>query len=421
MTDSQTAPLLACRDLAVGYGDKAVLSGVDLDFAPGHFVSLLGPNGAGKTTLLRTLSRHLPPVGGRVALTGRPLSEMGAMELARTMAVVLTERVSPPLFSVREFVALGRYPHTDFLGRMGAADHEAVERALAAVHAEELADRPFANLSDGERQKALVARALAQAPRLLLLDEPTAHLDLKHRVEVMAILRDLCRTRGITVVASLHDVDVAAKVSDRVALVKNGGITGWGPPESVLTGRAVSDLYDFRDADFDHRLGSIELRGDGRRGRIFVVAGMGSGAGVYRLLAKRGFAIATGVLHANDLDFYVARSLGADLISQSPMEAVNGAALAEALDRLNDCDAVIDGGFPVGPMNRGNVSLLRRAADRGKTVFSLRNGDGAAPGEEIPPERLVRCPDAAALLEAMEARLHHSDGPKDGPEKRETP
>ena len=199
MTDTLKSPVLLCRDLTVGYRSKPVLSGLKLDFEQGAFISLLGPNGAGKTTLLRTLSRHLDPLGGYIEVLGRPLLSMSAMDLAKVMAVVLTDKVSPPLFTVFEFVALGRYPHTDFLGRLEKKDHRVVMDALASVHAEELAQRPFADLSDGERQKALVARALAQQPRILLLDEPTIHLDLKHRVEVMAILRDLCRTQSITV------------------------------------------------------------------------------------------------------------------------------------------------------------------------------------------------------------------------------
>ncbi len=408
MTDTSNPHVLLCRDLTVGYKNKAVLSGLKLDFEEGAFISLLGPNGAGKTTLLRTLSRHLDPLGGYIEVLGRPLSSTSAMDLAKVMAVVLTDKVSPPLFTVFEFVALGRYPHTDFLGRLGKRDNRVVMDALASVHAEELAPRQFADLSDGERQKALVARALAQQPRLLLLDEPTIHLDLKHRVEVMAILRDLCRTQSITVVASLHDVDVAAKVSDRVALIKDGGLSGWGPPEAVLTGGAVADLYDFRGADFDRRLGSIELRGDGSRGRAFVAGGMGSGALVYRLLAKRGFSIVTGVLHENDLDFYVSRSLGADCLSVSPMVEVNGDSIHAAAERVKECDLVIDCGFEVGNLNQANLEIPRMALENGTPVFSLRQNNEENAGNVLDDDRILRCDDAAHLLYELDRRFSAS-------------
>ena len=397
--------ILTCSGLSVGYKDKAVLSGLDLAFEAGHFISLLGPNGAGKTTLLRTLSRHLAPLSGRIEVLGRPLPSLRALELAQFMAVVLTDKVSPPLFTVFEFTALGRYPHTDFLGRLKPEDHRAVQNALTAVHAENLAQRPFSDLSDGERQKVLVARALAQQPRLMLLDEPTIHLDLKHRVEVMNILRNLCRSREITVVASMHDVDVAAKVSDRVALIKKGGLADWGAPEEVLTGRAVADLYDFNDASFSSRLGGIELRGDGRRGRVFVVAGMGSGALIYRMLAKRGFSVATGILHTNDLDYYVARSLGAECTSQAPMEAFQPETVTEASKLLNGCDAVIDCGFPVGPLNRGNVALLETALESGKTILTMRENGSELRLDAASEASWVRCGDIARLLDELDRRV----------------
>jgi iron complex transport system ATP-binding protein len=382
-----------------------VLSDVNLAFERGRFISLLGPNGAGKTTLLRTLSRHLPPLAGRVLLNETSLDKAPPFDLAKIMAVVLTEQVSPPLFSVFEFVALGRYPHTGFLGRLTDHDYAVVHNALAAVHAENLTYRQFANLSDGERQKTLVARALAQDPQILLLDEPTAHLDLKHRVEVMSILRDLCRTKGITVVASMHDVDVAAKVSDRVALMKKGFITSWGAPEKALNSKTVADLYDFNGADFSRHLGGIELRSDGRRGQAYVVAGLGSGASVYRLLAKQGFAIATGVMHTNDLDYYVARSLGADCTAQEPMEPVNGSVLTEAAARLDACDLVIDTGFDVGPLNQGNVDLLKTAMHSGKTIFTLRK-EGLRELLGTAENGWIVCSDTAELLDALE---HHVD------------
>ena len=409
-TTDHRSPILTCRDLSVGYKDKVVLSGLNLEFAAGQFIALLGPNGAGKTTLLRTLSGHLSPLWGGVKLQGRPLSTLSTMDLAKFMAVVLTEKISPPLFTVYEFVALGRYPHTDFLGRLNETDKQVVHHALSAVHADKLATRIFSDLSDGERQKALVARALAQQPRLLLLDEPTLHLDLKHRVEVMGILRNLCRSESITVLASLHDVDVAAKVADRVALIKSGKVTAWGPPESVLVNHAVADLYDFDGADFDHQLGSIELRGSGNRGRAFVVGGMGSGALVYRMLAKRGFSIATGVLHTNDLDYFVARSLGARCLIQKALDRIDGNVLDQAKGLIDGCEMVIDCGFSVNPTNMANLALLQAAVQRGKPVFTIRKENGTCPIPADAREKMSQCDDVTHLLDRIEQRFPETDG-----------
>lgn len=397
-------PVLEVRELSVGYKNTPVLRGLNFAYERGQFISLLGPNGAGKTTLLRTLSRHLPPVSGAIQVRGRPLEKLSALELARIMAVVLTDKITPPLLTVEEFVALGRYPHTDYLGRLRPEDRARIHGALDDVRAGYLRQRQFSDLSDGERQKVLIARALAQEPQLLLLDEPTVHLDLRHRIEVMTILRDLCRHQGITVVASLHDVDVAAKISDRVAFIKNSGMMAWGSPESILTAGSVAELYDFDQAVFDSALGGLEIRGSVTAGRVFVVGGMGSAAAVYRMLTKKGFAIATGVLQQHDLDFHVARALGADCISVEPMEPVNGAGLDQARRLLATCDLVVDTGFAVGPANQGNVELLTTALAQGKTVLSLRE-NGAALLSGAGSAHLYSCRDADQFLHLLDSTV----------------
>jgi len=394
--------VLTCSNLVVGYKNTPVIQNINLRFEAGQFITLLGPNGAGKTTLLRTLSRHLKSLDGTIHIGDQPLAQLRQVELARIMAVVLTDKVTPPLFNVFQFVALGRYPHTDFLGRLTAEDQEVVTESLASVHADDLTHRDFTSLSDGERQKVLVARALAQEPKILLLDEPTAHLDLKHRVEVMSILRNLCQSKGITVIASLHDVDIAAKVSDRVALIKDGAITDWGFPEEVLNSDTVAKLYDFNSACFNYHLGSIELRGDGHRGKVFVIAGMGSGATIYRMLAKRGYAISTGVLQNNDLDCYVASCLGADCISQPASATMDKESLAQALAGLEKCDLVIDTGFTINDPYQGNLILLKKAAASGKPVFSFRRGKTAWTLDKNGAE-ITTVTSAGQLLDAMEA------------------
>ena len=365
--------ILHSKGLSVGYR-APVLREVNLDFGSGQFIALLGPNGAGKTTLLRTLSRHLKPLSGRIEVLGRDLDTLSALELARLVAVCLTDNAKPPLLSVDEFVALGRYPHTGMMGRLSVHDAEIVERSLAAVTASGLSSRLVEQLSDGERQKVVLARALAQEPKLMLLDEPTAHLDLKHRIEVMGILRSLCRSHGLTVLASLHDIDVAAKVSDRVLLVQNGGIRDYGLPETVLTGETVAELYGFGDADFNRHLGSIEFRGDGKAGRVFVIAGRGRAAPVFRLLSKKGLAIETGLLRDGDLDAFVAAALGAKTYVRAEPDELpangNGLSLEEAAQALAACDFIVDSGV----RDAGAEALRQRAAASGLPVFRVASG-----------------------------------------------
>ena len=365
--------ILHSKGLSVGYR-APVLREVNLDFGSGQFIALLGPNGAGKTTLLRTLSRHLKPLSGRIEVLGRDLDTLSALELARLVAVCLTDNAKPPLLSVDEFVALGRYPHTGMMGRLSVHDAEIVERSLAAVTASGLSGRLVEQLSDGERQKVVLARALAQEPKLMLLDEPTAHLDLKHRIEVMGILRSLCRSHGLTVLASLHDIDVAAKVSDRVLLVQNGGIRDYGLPETVLTSETVAELYGFGDADFNRHLGSIEFRGDGKAGRVFVIAGRGRAAPVFRLLSKKGLAIETGLLRDGDLDAFVAAALGAKTYVRAEPDELpaggNDSSLEAAAQALAASDFIVDSGV----RDAGAEALRQQAAVSGLPVFRVASG-----------------------------------------------
>jgi ABC transporter, ATP-binding protein len=218
--------------LAVGYRarrrQKVVLEGLEASLEEGHLVGLVGPNGAGKSTLLRTVSGLQPPLAGSVRLLGRDLERIRRDDMARQVAVVLTDRVDPGRLTVADVIALGRHPHTGWSGRLGASDREAVAVALEAVGAEELAERMLWELSDGQRQRVMIARAIAQAPRLLLLDEPTAFLDPPGRIRVFELLQDLAYDRGIAVVVCTHDVEVAARHADRLWVV--------GPDDGMRTG-----------------------------------------------------------------------------------------------------------------------------------------------------------------------------------------
>ncbi|MER6998849.1 ABC transporter ATP-binding protein [Streptomyces sp. NPDC000410] len=239
---------------------RAVLAGLDLEARAGELTVLLGPNGAGKSTLLRTLCGLLPPLAGSVRVAGRPIAGESPAALARRLAVVLTDRVDAGLLSASELVALGRHPHTGFTGRLTEADRSAVQWALEAVGAAHLADRPAAELSDGERQRVLTARALAQEPDVVLLDEPTAFLDVPSRVALTVLLRDLTRDKGLTVVVSTHDLELALRVADAVWLVDRCARVHTGAPEDLIRDGAVAAAFDADHLAFDPLSGSFGLR-----------------------------------------------------------------------------------------------------------------------------------------------------------------
>jgi len=228
-------------------GDR-VLDRVSLDVARGTVVGLLGPNGSGKTTLLRILAGVLRPQSGRVTIDGRPIEEMTRRDLARHIAVVPQETHSAFDFSVIDMVLMGRYPHLGIFELEGANDQAIARDALAATGTSALQARPFATLSGGEKQRVVIASALAQASDVLLLDEPTAALDLGYQFEITALLRRLNAERRTTMIVSTHDLNLAAALCERVVLLKQGRVVAHGETEATLTAENIRLLYEV-DAD----------------------------------------------------------------------------------------------------------------------------------------------------------------------------
>ncbi|HEX9205689.1 MAG TPA: ABC transporter ATP-binding protein [Candidatus Deferrimicrobiaceae bacterium] len=238
-----TAPLLSARRLSFRYGEREVLREVDLDLHPGRVTILLGPNGSGKSTLIRVLSGVLPSGGGEVLLAGRPPGSYGRREMARLLSVVGQD---PPVdfpMTVAAYVALGRFPHQGLFGGTSAADREEVERALVVTGLDLLRDRALPEISAGERQRATVARAIAQGARVMLLDEPTAFLDIRHRVAFYEIVTRLAGTRGVAALVASHDLTLCAEYGERIVLLSEGAVASQGRPEEVLTPSSIRAAY----------------------------------------------------------------------------------------------------------------------------------------------------------------------------------
>jgi iron complex transport system ATP-binding protein len=237
-----TARLIAER-VAFGYGERAVLRDVTVALAPGELVGVIGPNGGGKTTLVRLLAGVLAPLGGSVRLDDRPVAAWRRRDVARRIAVVPQDPTFAFPFTALETVLMGRAPHLPALAFPRAADLAGARAAMARLDVAALAARPLDRLSGGERQRIFLARALAQEPAVLLLDEPTTHLDLRHQAGIYDVVRDLCRTGGVAALTVLHDLNLAAMYCDRIVLLSDGTIAGDGPPAAVLDRTRLAGAY----------------------------------------------------------------------------------------------------------------------------------------------------------------------------------
>ena len=290
-------PLLTAEDLTVGYfvnrrTPRPVAGPLRLTLQPGELVCLLGPNGAGKSTLLRTLAGLQPPLSGRLDLGGVSLARMSPAERARQLSIVLTDRVDVGNLTVRELVSLGRHPHTGWLGTLSAHDNAQVQAALTATDTAVLAHRPVGELSDGERQKVLVARAVAQDTPVVLLDEPTAHLDLPNRVALMRLLHRLARQTGKAILLSTHELDLALQAADRVWLLPADGALRTGTPEDLVLSGTFAAAFAREGLAFDPASGTFALHAP--TGPAVQVVGAGAAAfWTRRALEREGFVPTT--------------------------------------------------------------------------------------------------------------------------------
>lgn len=364
--------LCGAQGLAIGYGKTPLLSDICLGVQPGQILTLIGPNGAGKSTLLRTLAGQLAPMGGTVLLEGRSLADYTGTQRAQKLALMAPHSRRMELTTCFDFVSAGRYPYTGRLGILSAEDRQQVHRALELVGAAQLADRDFNRISDGQRQRILLARALCQQPEVIVLDEPTSYLDIRHKIELLDILREMTASRGLSVVLSLHEVDLATKLADVVVLVKDNAIFRCGAPEDVLDDDTIRQLYDIHDGSFNLLLGSVELCGAAGEPRVFVVPGEGRGAPCFRALQKRGLPFAAGILQRCDVDWAVAETLAARRYEAESFSPPAPDTLRAAVAAACSSACVVDSGAAIGPYNRENLELLRAAAGAGVPVLTLR-------------------------------------------------
>ncbi len=362
MTDTA----ITAEGLAVGYGKVTVAGGISFTVGRGEVLTLIGPNGAGKSTVLRSIAAQLPILSGAVYIGGEDISAMRERELSRRISLVLTERLIAERMTCADVVETGRYPYTGRLGILTAEDRRAVAEAMELAGVTDLAESGFGEISDGQRQCVMLARAIAQQPRVMLLDEPTSFLDIDRKLRLLTLLRELARQKNIAVIQSLHELDLAQRFSDRVLCISGRKAELIGTPEEIFTEENIGRIYGLEHGSFHSAYCTVEPAAVTGEPQVFVIGGAGAGIPVYRALYRKSIPFAAGVIHEGDIEYPAASSLACELVTERAFEPIGEEALSRALAVMERCGKVVCACERFGEMNRRNLLLRDKAAELGK-------------------------------------------------------
>lgn len=365
---------LEAKNMTVGYGSKKVVENINFSLEEGEILAILGPNGSGKSTIIKTLIDQIDKLDGKIFILGKEQNKLTAKEMAKSISVVLTERPRPELMTVYELIATGRYPHTNYFGKLTESDREKVEEAISLVNGEELRDKEITELSDGERQRVMIARAICQESEIMILDEPTSYLDIRYKIELLDILKRLALEKKKTIIMSLHEIELVSKIADTVMLVYNGEVFKYGRPEEVIDDESIEEAYNIVYGTFDSRTGSIELpKDEKKRPTVFVVGGEGRATSLYRTLNRENINFYSGIIFENDFDFSVANHLSWKVISAKPFNKISDDLINESKKLIDEVDYVICCCDNLAGINERNRELIEYSKNKNKKFFSLRD------------------------------------------------
>jgi iron complex transport system ATP-binding protein len=404
------------------YPRREVFRELSLSLEEGEILSLIGPNSSGKTTLLKLMDGLLEPQRGKVFLDGEELDRLSRSRVAKRVAVVPQEMEVPFLFTVAEIVLMGRAP---YLGRFGwetRKDLDIALEAMALTDVAELEERMFAELSQGEKQRVSMARALAQEPGVILLDEPASHLDINHQVEIHELIRRLNLEKNLTVLNISHDLNLAAEYSHRIALLHRGSIYALGTPSTVITEENIRRVYEttvmveknpISGAPRVTPVGKSRMEKTGPQKTIHIICGEGSGVDSARRLLLRGYRVSLGVLNIGDSDQKIGKTLGLAMALEEPFSPISEAAYRENQILMDKADVIIVERFLVGKGNLLNLRATVDALGKGKRVIALENaleldftaGEARAYYQRLKEGGAVFIPDHSRLLEEVEKVL----------------
>jgi len=369
------------ENLVAGYGMEEIVKSVSCSFAKGSFTGIIGPNGSGKTTFLRAISRVIPS-SGILELDGRPVSGYSPAELGSALGFVPQDEDRPFAYSVMQVVLMSRYARTSRFASLLPDDYACCYRALDQTEIAHLKDRTIRALSGGEWQRVLIARALAQDTPVILLDEPTSHLDLTHQAAILSLVRELARS-GRTVIGVFHDLNLASQYCDRLLMIRNGCIVASGTPSEVLTPERIREVYGTEvvaassPATGRTILVPMDIKSTGTHsgtGReVLVISGGGSGGDLLRFLCRNGYSVSAGILATTDSDYAVAKALEIPCIPVLPFSQIPAHALEKLKRMIAQADWVVLSTHPVGAGNFPVLEVLR-GIEPGRLVIHLPEG-----------------------------------------------
>jgi len=414
--------IIRLESVAFRYPEREIFSRLTLSLEEGEILGLIGPNSSGKTTLLKLMDGLLRPHQGMVSLEEKDLSKISRSQVARSIAVVPQTMEVPFSFMVGEIVLMGRGP---YLGRFGweqQKDLRIAREAMALTGVANLEERPFWELSEGEKQRVLIARALAQEAKVILLDEPTSHLDINHQIEINELIRQLNVEKNLTVLNISHDLNLAAEYCHRIVLLHRGSIYAIGTPSEVMTEENIRRVYETTVAVEKNPLtgaprvtpmGKARMEKAGPQKTIHLICGAGSGVDSARRLLLRGYRVSLGVLNIGDTDQKIGKTLGLPMALEEPFSPISERADSENRILLGKADLIVVERLIVGPGNLRNLQAAMDALLKGKKVIVLENqseydftnGESKAFYQRLKKGGAVFIPDHSRLLEEVEKVL----------------
>lgn len=371
--------LLNVDGVECAYGSFKVLEDVSLSVKEGDFVGILGPNGSGKTTLLKSISRSLRPRRGSIFLDGADIYSLKGVEVARKMAVVPQDSVISFSFAALDIVLMGRNPHMTRFQMEGEKDMAIARKAMELTNTWHLSERPINELSGGERQRVIIARALAQEPKILLLDEPMTHLDIINQLEIMDLVKSLCVKEKLIVLAVFHDLNLAARYCTSSILLKNGRVFSAGNLDEVLTSENIRNVFRVNAIVKKHVVTnslfilplSPQKVSPARKCSIHLICGAGTGAALMKILLDEGYSITAGVLNVLDTDFETAQFLKIPVTTEAPFSPITEKTQKANLSIMSKASTIVVTSVPFGHGNLQNLENVKKALEKGIPTIVL--------------------------------------------------